>query len=523
MLTDELRGIDISYGVLNDLDFSLKRGEVVALMGPNGAGKSTLARILAGLIEATSGEIQLVKDGEIKKWTEVKRWQEIGIIGQHPRRQTIGATVAEELGFGLQNLGLDAKEVRRRVRALSVEIGLEEQLNQSPATLSGGERQRLVLAAILALEPSFLLLDEALTMLDERAQESCLKLLQIGSTSGSTKTVALPPPPRLPMGQLWITHDPELARKADRLLVMKRGKLLDCGKPNQVLDDAAFCEEFCIRYGSSKNTDSQGLERWEKYDSIQKKRVIKPLSGLSKTEKSPILSWQEAIYESRLKLTQGIRSKEFIGVLGPSGAGKSTLLDSAVALIKPDKGKFLAFGEEISKHTINFLRQKIRLMLQEPGEYQIGTNIYHEVFYLQSRKERKENLQENLEYLEVFGIPHHRAYAVQEHLSGGERQRVALAAALESLPEVLLVDEPLLGLDAQGRHLFRTLLRELTGKITIVYVTHDVSEVAEFADRLWLIEEGKLTMDCLGSDWPLYTDQFKSAGVRFSTQEGAKR
>jgi energy-coupling factor transport system ATP-binding protein len=177
MSLNQLWGENISYGVLRELNFFLQQGVVVALMGPNGAGKSTLARILAGLIEPSKGEIRLVKNGVEKSWSEVKRWQEIGLIGQHPRRQTIGATVAEELGFGLLNLGYGIKEARELVKDLAFEIGLGDQLNQSPATLSGGERQRLVLAAILALKPSFLILDEALTMLDERAQERCLEML----------------------------------------------------------------------------------------------------------------------------------------------------------------------------------------------------------------------------------------------------------------------------------------------------------------------------------------------------------
>lgn len=518
MATKQLSGMNISYGVLSQLNFFLQQGEVVALMGPNGAGKSTLARIIAGLIEPASGEIHLVESGVERPWSDVKRWQEIGIIGQHPRRQTIGATVAEELGFGLLNLGHDVKAAREIVKELAFNIGLGDQLNQSPATLSGGERQRLVVAAVLALKPSFLILDEALTMLDERAQERCLELLKAQSEG---------------MGQLWITHDPELARRADRLLVMKKGRLTDVGTPDKVLNDPVYCEEFSIRYDDKPKTkDSLNTELWKKYRQVQgeKTRVEQSRDTLifskrqeivqkDEEEEGNILEWKEADYSSRLKITEVIKPKEFIAVLGPSGAGKSTLLDSAIALIKPYLGKFYAFGEEASKQNINQLRQRVRLMLQEPGEYQIGRNVYHEVFYLQSRKERKVNRQANLRYLEVFDISEPQANMIQAHLSGGERQRVALAATLESLPEVLLLDEPLLGLDAEGRSLFQSILKELKGKLTLVYVTHDLSEVVGLADRLWLIEEGRLKLECPESDWSRYMSHFKKAGVRFSAIE----
>lgn len=493
MSMNQLWGTHIGYGIIHELNFYLHQGEVVALMGANGAGKSTLARIIAGLIEPTSGEIRLVKRGVEKSWFDLKRWQEIGLIGQHPRRQTIGATVAEELGFGLLNLGYGLKEAREIVNELAINIGLGDQLNQSPATLSGGERQRLVMAAVLALKPSFLILDEALTMLDDRSQEACLKLLKAQSEG---------------MGQLWITHDPELARRADRLLVMKKGRLTDMGKPEKVLNDSALCKEFSIRQSERSSTlDVQSTPiLLKRGDSVRK---------LEEVEEGYVLEWKDADYGTRLKITENIRLKEFIGVLGPSGAGKSTLLDSAIALIRPSAGKFLAFGEEISKQSINQLRQRVRLMLQEPGEYQIGRNVYHEVFYLQSRKERKVNYQANLRYLEIFDISENQANNAQEQLSGGERQRVALAAALESLPEVLLLDEPLLGLDAEGRTLFQSILKELKGRLSIVYVTHDLSELVGLADRLWLIEEGRLTLDCSGKDWSLYKNQFIKAGVRF--------
>lgn len=517
MLINQLSGTNISYGVLSEVNFFLQQGEVVALMGPNGAGKSTLARILVGLIKPTHGEICLVKSGVERPWSEVKRWQEIGIIGQHPRRQTIGATVAEELGFGLLNLGYGLKEAREIVKELAYNIGLGDQLNQSPATLSGGERQRLVVAAVLALKPSFLILDEALTMLDERAQERCLKLL--GAQSGG-------------MGQLWITHDPELARRADRLLVMKKGRLTEVGKPDKVLNDPVYCEEFSIRFDNKTKTyASLDKELGEKFRKVQGEKARIEQSGDSNSskrqekaqkdeeDKGYVLEWKEVNYGSRLKINKEIKPKEFLGVLGPSGAGKSTLLDSAIALIKPSEGKLLAFGEEVTKQNINRLRQRVRLMLQEPGEYQIGRNVYHEVFYLQSREERKVNRQVNLKYLEVFDISEHQANRVQEQLSGGERQRVAVAAALESLPEVLLLDEPLLGLDAEGRSLFQSILMELKGKLTIVYVTHDLSEVVGLADRLWLIEEGKLKLECSERDWLRYKSHFKKAGVRFPANQ----
>ncbi|MEL1135597.1 ATP-binding cassette domain-containing protein [Desulfitobacterium sp. THU1] len=562
-----LRGENISYGVLERIDFSMQQGEVVALMGPNGSGKTTLARILAGSLAPEEGELRLLQDDVLKPWTEVKRWQEIGIIGQHPRRQTIGATVAEELGFGLLNLGYEVKKVQEMVKVIAREMGLGDQLNQSPSTLSGGERQRLVLASILAIKPSFLILDEALSMLDERAQEACLAQLKEKGKG---------------MAQLWITHDPELAAKADRIWVMKEGKLIDVGLPHSALQDREFCDNLSIRSlrrsillgsrtsagsnsgshslesinseshnsqsshpknsksgcsdsesgdlegANSENRNSRSHNFESRYpessnpnDSLRDKYFsIQTLSRAENADPKPAksvgsnpLEWQVANYPSRLFLTETIKDKCFLAILGPSGSGKSTLLESAIALIKPTEGKFCAFGKDATFENRE-LRQRVRLILQESGEYFLGNTVEDEVFYLQSRKEREAKADLNLAYLEVFGVPRELATAYPERLSGGERQRIALAAALESLPEVLLLDEPLLGLDAQGWTMFRGLLRELKGRLTIVYVTHDLLEIRDLADEVWLIEEGKVSFKCPAKGIDEQVGRFKEAGVR---------
>lgn len=575
----ELWGRGLTYGILKDIDFVLRQGEIVVLMGPNGGGKSTLARLISGLVEPNQGQLILQKQGQEVPWQEVKHWQEVGIIGQHPRRQTIGATVQEELSFGLLNLGWDMETVGRTIYSLAEKMGLEDKLNQSPATLSGGERQRLVLVSVLAMEPSFLILDEAMSMLDAKSQEACLRLLR-----EKDKT----------MGQLWITHDPQLALLGDRLWIMDNGNLLDLGAPEEKLKDKEFYQKYSLRYlgdgGFSRSSSNRDV--WENYCRIQslrqEKSLVRGRKSFQTKHTKVVLQWEEARYGSRLYLDEGIKEKTFLAILGASGGGKTTLLESAIALLKPTAGSFRAFGQDISEAK-GELRQKVRLVLQEPGEYFIGTNVYEEVFYLNPKNplknwfskwgrkfsgnlgrknsvkkvgeektaadikveekvvERERIAEEeaknlliegelkpaghrelraeqgpesdlegdlDLEYLKVFGLSSDKAYAYPETLSGGERQRVALAAALESLPEVMLLDEPLLGLDAEGSEMVLNLLAELKGRLTILYVTHNLWEIEGLADEVWLIKEGKIALQCPGEDIKVHLQTFKEAGVR---------
>jgi energy-coupling factor transport system ATP-binding protein len=486
----ELQVQKLCYGkILDGVSFNWHQGEIIALMGANGSGKSTLARLIAGLIEPTAGEIHLTIDGTSCDWNKVRRWQEIGLVGQHPRRQTIGATVAEELGYGLLNLGHDIQWVRKRVRELAASVGLGGKEDRSPATLSGGERQRLVTAAILALQPSFLILDEALTMLDARAQANVLELL----FQAQTET-----------GQLWITHDPELARLADRLLVIKNGKLVDMGKPS----DALANSEMQSLYGLGE-VDTNTISLVPKHPQTKDVGVQGPNDPLSQ----PVLEWKQTKYESRLALNKIVRAGEFIGIVGPSGSGKTTLLDSTIGFILPTEGQLLVCGKHLSKVSIKTVRRKTRLILQEAGEYLIGRSVYHEVFYGEPRRELLAEREARLAFLEGFGIPARLVEEAPERLSGGERQKVALAAALRTLPEVLLLDEPLLGLDALSRAGIQTMI-SAWDDLTILYVTHDLREVLPYADRLWLIENGNVVLDCAIQSWQEHQEQFRASGIR---------
>ncbi|GAB6172253.1 ATP-binding cassette domain-containing protein [Paradesulfitobacterium aromaticivorans] len=538
--------------IVSDVSFDWRPGEVMALMGANGSGKSTLARLITGLSEPTAGTVELMEARTSEPlgaqynpvpWPAEGRWREIGFIGQHPRRQTIGASVAEELGFGLLNLGLSPQEVQLRVKELAAVTGLAGKENQSPSTLSGGERQRLVIAAILAMKPAFLILDEALTMLDQRAQDKILSLLSqkcstAGAIAGHNETMG--EIVGEPMGQLWITHDPELAAKADRLLLMKDGRVWDAGRPSSVLGSREVRAEYGLRaeyqiraeyrirgahFAQIEGNRGHKFKEHGHFERVHRDRVNEQAYWDGSSEPAhkyelydlprlKILEWENCSYGERLDIDKRIYQGEFVGIIGPSGAGKSTLLESVIGLNLPTAGRCQAFGEVLGKDNVVRQRQRCRLVLQEPGEYFIGHTVYDEVFYGRSRREAKSKKDENLSYLERFGITAEMAAKPPEHLSGGEKQRVALAAAFESKPQVLLLDEPMLGLDGRGREHLLSFLSGVRGEITILCVTHDLTEVIELADRLWLIEDGQVTLDFPASSWQDFRECLQAAGVR---------
>lgn len=501
------------HKILKGVNLDWRQGEIIALMGLNGSGKSTLARLLVGLIDPEQGDINMAEDGLECPWEKIRRWQEIGLVGQHPMRQTIGVTVAEELAFGLLNLGLNSRDVRTKVKELASAAGLSGKEDQSPATLSGGERQRLVTVAILALQPSFLIIDEGLTMLDARAQTNMLSLLKQIRTE---------------TGQLWITHDPELAQHADRLLVLDQGILVDRGCPSELFSQPAkrfYDLSTVLQFKQPSGLESSDVSKQEDINrdtelgaktsdiAYLNDQMPADTGGSLNAMIPPVLEWKQTDYDGRLQLEKAVGSGEFIGIVGPSGSGKTTLLESAIGLILPTEGKIYSLGERLSKESISKWRKTACLVMQEAGEYLIGRTAYHEIYYEDTRQELKAQKANRLVYLARFGLTPAILDSEPEQLSGGVRQRVALAAALRRSPQVLLLDEPLLGLDIFSRKEIQDMISNLK-KTTILYVTHDLRDILKDADRIWLVEHGRIVLDCAKQNWRQYLEQFEAAGVR---------
>ncbi|MDP4126012.1 MAG: ABC transporter ATP-binding protein, partial [Bacillota bacterium] len=271
--------------------------------------------------------------------------------------------------------------------------------------------------------------------------------------------------------------------------------------------EAFSSKELYALYGPS------GKRSGHQVETMSNERVTHPVIE-SKNSSRPVLEWKQTNFSTRLQLNKAVKAGEFIGVVGPSGSGKTTLLESAIGLIMPTEGQILGFGAPITKVTLNDWRKEVRLVLQEAGEYLIGRTAYQEVYFGEAKRELENNRSSRLSYLGKFGLVGNLLDYAPEQLSGGERQRVALAAALRTNPEILLMDEPLLGLDLASRRRIQTMISELKD-ITIMYVTHDLRDVLQDADRLWLVEGGKVVLDCSKQCWKEHLEQFRAAGVRF--------
>ena len=205
---------------LNGVSFHVKQGEWLSIIGHNGSGKSTTVRLIDGLLKAESGQIFI----EGQELTEENVWDirhKIGMVFQNPDNQFVGATVEDDVAFGLENKGLPLEEMRKRVKNALDLVGMSKFANREPARLSGGQKQRVAIAGAVALRPRIIILDESTSMLDPEGRLDLIKTMKnIREQYGITV--------------ISITHDLDEIALSDRVLVMKEGRVESSSTPREL-------------------------------------------------------------------------------------------------------------------------------------------------------------------------------------------------------------------------------------------------------------------------------------------------
>ena len=234
------------YYDVKDITFYVKRGEWLSIVGHNGSGKSTTVRLIDGLLEAESGEI--VIDGQ--RLTEENVWnirRQIGMVFQNPDNQFVGATVEDDVAFGLENQGLSRQEMKKRVEEALDLVGMLDFKKREPARLSGGQKQRVAIAGVVALRPAILILDEATSMLDPEGRRELIETVK-GIRKDYDMTV------------ISITHDLEEVAMSDRVLVLKKGEIESTSSPRELfsrndLDQIGLDDPFSnqLKHSLSQN------------------------------------------------------------------------------------------------------------------------------------------------------------------------------------------------------------------------------------------------------------------------------
>lgn len=215
---------------IDNISFNINKGDYVAILGHNGSGKSTIAKLLIGLLEKSAGSI-IINDDELNLDNLYKVRDNIGIVFQNPDNQFIGATVRDDIAFGLENTCVPQEKMDEIINIYANKVGMGDFLDHEPTKLSGGQKQRVAIAGILAMSPKIIILDEATSMLDPIGRREINTLVK---ELNQKKEITI----------ISITHDIEEAKNADQIILLNSGKIVAQGKPKDILSN----ESSLIKY-----------------------------------------------------------------------------------------------------------------------------------------------------------------------------------------------------------------------------------------------------------------------------------
>ena len=224
----EIKNLSFSYDnehlVVDDISFAVEKGSFIAVLGHNGSGKSTLAKLIVGLLEKNCGQI-FFDDEEMDRKTIKKLQSKTALVFQNPDNQFIGATVEDDIAFGLENKRFPHDKMQDEINRFADSVNMLDYLKKEPSNLSGGQKQRVALAGALILRPEILILDEATSMLDPKGKSTVRKIIDRIHQDNPELTI------------ISITHDIDEALLADNVFILSKGKLVKSGKPQDVLRD----------------------------------------------------------------------------------------------------------------------------------------------------------------------------------------------------------------------------------------------------------------------------------------------
>lgn len=235
---------------IHNISFQIKKGEYVAILGHNGSGKSTIAKLLIGLLEKKSGNI-IIDHKELNLENLYKIREKIGIVFQNPDNQFIGATVRDDIAFGLENICIPREKMDELIERYAKRVRMDQFLDHEPTKLSGGQKQRVAIAGILAMSPSIIILDESTSMLDPRGRKEINELIRKLKEDKEMTIIS-------------ITHDIEEAKNADRILLLNKGEIVGDDQPEtllmneKLLQDLHLDTPFALKV--SRKLKAQGIQ-----------------------------------------------------------------------------------------------------------------------------------------------------------------------------------------------------------------------------------------------------------------------
>lgn len=527
--SENTSSVDDNTYALNRVNLKIYPGEFVGIIGPSGSGKTTLASLFSGAIpHHYSGELLgsvKIAGQDTKNLALTNIACLIGSVIQDIDAQMVAANVEDEILFGLENFGVPHDEIPNRIASSLETVGISDLRNRDLDTLSGGQKQKVAIAAILALKPKVLVLDEPTCALDPVSSRMIFSILQNLNKKFGITIVVIEQKVAL------------LSEYCKRLIVLSKGELVLDAPVSLALKDIDLLrkvginyprtthlikqlqdEQICnpaeltvgveetvntivktLRTDYSKLSNSNNSNNAESVLESHKEAFIK--ANNSDNSNKPCLSINNVsfAYANGVKALKDVsfnaNSGELIALIGRNGAGKTTITKIINGLLRPTEGSVAIDGIDTKSLRISQIAKYVSTLFQNPDRQLCKETVLEEVTLSciligQNEDEAKAHAMEIIDELELD------SKASPFMLSRGQRQMVALAATVVTNPKILLLDEPTCGLDyKECMRIMQVVERLRKNGGCVIMVCHDMEVVLDYATRLITINDGKLIID----------------------------
>ncbi len=513
--------VSFSYGTqteraLSHISLSVNKGDFIGIIGPSGAGKSTLAACLSGAVpHHYTGTFfgSVMVDGHDTceaSLTDVS--QIVGSVLQDIDTQMVASVVEDEMLFGLENFDVPHDQIEQRVSETLETVGISDLRDREIATLSGGQKQKVAIAAILAMRPRVLVLDEPTAALDPASSTLVFETLREANRALGITIVVVEQKVAL------------LSEYCNRVLVLNHGEIALQGEPHEVFahtDELRAIGVDCPRVtrifnsfeadGLVSGTPCLDVDEAERLisgivDPAHASNDIQAPAGSPHApslrphakDAEPVLTFDHvefaypnggaAVHDLNLTLYPG----ELVGIVGQNGAGKTTLTKLLTGLLKPASGSVRVTGLDTAAVPTSRIAREVATLFQNPDRQICKDTVLDEVaFGLElAGIDRAEALRRAQLVIDRFGLP---ADEAPFSLSRGQRQMVALASVVVVEPKIVVLDEPTSGLDYRECMTVMETVRTMAERgCAVIMVCHDMEVVSDFAERIVVMADGHI-------------------------------
>lgn len=493
---------------LKNINLTVSPGEIILITGPAGSGKTTLSSCINGLIPhfhegELVGEV-LVRGHNTRRSRVGGLASLVGMVFQDPESQLVTNSVADEVAFGPENLGIPREEINNRVEQSLRSTRLEGYDEREPHTLSGGEQQACVIAAVYAMQPEIYVMDEPLANLDPEGKAQVMRVVvELAKQRGKTL--------------ILVEHSlEEVLPLVDRVIVLDKGQIVRDGPVEKVLANGdipfVFTRPAVVRLGEKYGLDPLPLSSEQFYDLFGDRYslgqiAVQDLPHVNSTFGEPVIQIEDIVfsYDNSLAMQRNalqnvsmtIHAGEFVAILGRNGSGKTTLIRHIIGLLHPDSGRIIVLNKDVAITPTHQLARKVGFCFQNPNHQIVSFNVRDEIIFgLKAHdidaSEFDARIHESLEFVNMLDFIDAEVF----DLGKGQKQRIALASVLSLKPEILIVDEPTTGQDPRmAQEIFEIINRLNESGTTVLLITHHIDFAATYARRAVVLQEGKIKFD----------------------------